>query len=150
MNRMSGMVWSTKLIESLRASHVLISFSFQEAMEQLRNKRKEMSDRKLVKDQFDCLSWSIENQTVDYVIEHLKKERDKILSNPKYKSAEIAFYPGDPYDNSDKEYAYVVGIREENDKEYNERIEIERKNNASREEYEKKQFEFLKKKYEGK
>lgn len=112
--------------------------------------RYSMSKRNLVKDRFDCLTWSLEYKTIDEAIEHLKKERDKILGNPIYTSAEIALYPSDPYDDSDKEYLYAVGIRQENDAEYNERTKREEEDRARREEYEKRQFEALKKKYEGK
>lgn len=108
-----------------------------------------MSDRKIIKDRFDCLNYDIENRSIDEVIAYLKREQEIILKNPIYKSVELALLDdGDPYSHSEKEYLYIVGIREENDKEYDARIKREKEDRERQEKRDREQFIRLKKKYE--
>ena len=109
-----------------------------------------MNDRKLVKDSYDCINYSIENKSVDDVIKYLSDCQEKILEDPRYVRAEIAIYYYSDYSgsNNDKEYWHVVGLREETDDEYNKRMAQERKDKSDREKFEKQQLAVLKRKYE--
>lgn len=109
----------------------------------------DMDERRLIRERFDCLNDSIENKTINEAINHLKNKKDEILKDPIYKSVEIALLDnGDLWSRSDKEYLYIVGIREENDKEYNARIKREKENREKQEKWDREQFIRLKKKYE--
>ena len=114
-----------------------------------------MTERKKKEDNLCDLSDYLDYKNIDYAIKFLKDKEKEILNNdhtlynsPPYTEIKIRYDYNYPY--SENKTLLLVGVRDENDAEMKHRLELEHKTLKTQEEYELRQLEALKKKYENK